>query len=251
VRLADVGEDRPVEGRGSSELVGVRIAASDLDATARSYAALLGLPPGRARGCVRFELRTGVVEIEPGGAGGRAVAIAGESDAGADFGGLRVVATAPGSRPPADDPSAAVAIDHVVIATRDPERAIAVWRDRMGFRLALDRAFSDRGLRMMFFRSGGMTLEVTAPLDAGAVAGAESSTDSMRDSIFGVAYRVFDLEGCRRRLVDAGFDVSEIRRGRKPETEVVTVRSGTGDLPTLLIRDPSRDAADGRETSAR
>jgi catechol 2,3-dioxygenase-like lactoylglutathione lyase family enzyme len=243
VRLRDVGEDRPVEGSGSSELVGVRITAPDPDATARSYAALLGAPSIRAEGCIRLELRTGVFEIEAGDAGGRAVAIAGPTTGGADFGGLRVVATAPGSRPEVADPGGAVAIDHVVIATQDPDRAVAVWRDRMGFRLALDRAFADRGLRMMFFRSGGMTLEVTAPIEASAAA--------TPDSIFGVAYRVFDLEACRARLADRGFDVSEIRKGRKPETEVVTVRSGTENLPTLLIRDPSRDAADGRETSAR
>lgn len=228
---------------GSSELVGVRIAAPDPDAAGRSYAALLGAPPVRAAGALRLELRTGVVEIEPGDAGGRALAIAGPGWDGADFGGLRVVATEPGSGPEVAEPAGAVAIDHVVIATHDPERAISVWRDRMGFRLALDRAFPDRGLRMMFFRSAGMTLEVTAPLDAKAGAAP--------DSIYGVAYRVFDLPACRARLAERGFDVSEIRKGRKKETEVVTVRSGTEDLPTLLIRDPSRDAADGRDTMAR
>jgi catechol 2,3-dioxygenase-like lactoylglutathione lyase family enzyme len=243
VRPRDVGEDRPVAEPGSSELAGVRITAPDPDAAARSYAALLGVPPAATEGRARFELRTGVVEIELGPEAGRAVAVSGGAESGDDFGGLPVVATAPGSRPgPPAEPSAAVAIDHVVIATHDPERAIATWRDRMGFRLALDRTCPDRGLRMLFFRSGGMTLEVTAPLEA--------SADPAPDSIFGVAYRVFDLVACRRRLEALGFDASEVRKGRKTGTEVVTVRSGTAGLPTLLIRDPSRDAMDGREAPA-
>ena len=129
-----------------------------------------------------------------------------------------------------------------MVATQHPERAIALWRDRLGFRLALDREFTDRGLRMIFLRSGGITLEVTAPLAAEASAAP--------DTIFGIAYRVADLDACRSRLVAAGVDVSEVRRGRKPGTEVVTVRTDTESVPTLLIRDPSRDLRDRRSAAA-
>jgi catechol 2,3-dioxygenase-like lactoylglutathione lyase family enzyme len=131
----------------------------------------------------------------------------------------------------------------VVVATQDPDRAIAIWRDRMGFRLALDRAFPERGLRMIFLRSGGITLEVTAPL--------EGEAKGATDAIFGIAYRVVDLAASRAELAAAGVDVSEVRRGRKPGTEVVTVRSGTEGVPTLLIRDPSRDERDGRSRPQR
>ena len=38
----------------------------------------------------------------------------------------------------------------------------------------------------------------------------------------------------------AGFDVSEVRAGRKPGTKVFTVRSGVPGAPTLML---SADAA--------
>ena len=38
------------------------------------------------------------------------------------------------------------------------------------------------------------------------------------------------------RLAEAGVDVSEVRNGRKPGTRVMTVRSGTSGVPTLLVQ---------------
>jgi hypothetical protein len=36
--------------------------------------------------------------------------------------------------------------------------------------------------------------------------------------------------------------VSEVRDGRKPGTRVFSVRDGTCGVPTLILRDPSRDS---------
>jgi hypothetical protein len=94
-------------------------------------------------------------------------------------------------------------------------------------RLALDRAFPERGLRLVFFRSGGITLEF-------ATADAESSSDGP-DRFHGVSYRVPDLAARRDRLLRAGIEVSEVRTGMRPGTSVVTVRSGTAGVPTLLL----------------
>lgn len=229
---------------GTARLLGVRIAAAEIESGTRAYELFLGPPANRSRESARFELATGVVEIAPGGPASPALLLAAEGGAAApDYAGLSVLraAGAHSAAPPAVA-HGAVAIDHVVVATRDAERAIALWRDAMGFRLALDREFPDRGLRMIFLRSGGITLEVTAPL--------REETSDAPDAIFGIAYRVADLEECRRRLADAGVDVSEVRRGRKPGTEVVTVRSHTENVPTLLIRDPSRDESDRRSAPA-
>ena len=48
-----------------------------------------------------------------------------------------------------------------------------------------------------------------------------------------------------RGWLQAGVDVSEVRTGRKPGTRVMTVRSGTCGVPTLLVQPsagkPSRD----------
>jgi hypothetical protein len=102
-------------------------------------------------------------------------------------------------------------------------------------RLALDREFPERGLRLLFFRSGGMTLEYACPVTSSGDAG---SADG--DRLYGVSYRVADLASCRARLQGAGLDVSEIRPGLKPGTSVATVRSGTAGIPTLLLHDARR-----------
>ena len=55
------------------------------------------------------------------------------------------------------------------------------------------------------------------------------------DSFGGLAWRVTDLEETRRRLVAEGAEVSEIRTGRKPGTQVATLRDPDLATPTLLI----------------
>ena len=61
------------------------------------------------------------------------------------------------------------------------------------------------------------------------------------DGLYGAAYRARDLVAAHARLQRAGFDVSEVRDGRKPGTQVMTVRDAPCGVPTLLLRDPSRD----------
>ena len=51
------------------------------------------------------------------------------------------------------------ALDHVVIATADPERAAALYGARLGLDMALDRSHPDWG-RLMFFRCGDLIVEV-------------------------------------------------------------------------------------------
>jgi catechol 2,3-dioxygenase-like lactoylglutathione lyase family enzyme len=131
-------------------------------------------------------------------------------------------------------PSAAVpvhaadALDHVVIRTADPEAAIALYGGGLGIRLALDRELA--GTRMLFFRTGGVTIEVVGDANAGE-----------NDAFYGLAYRVGDIEEAHARMQGEGCDVSEVRNGRKPGTRVFTVRDGTCGVPTLILRDPARD----------
>ncbi len=221
----------------------VQIGAADLAQAAREYELLLGMSPNPlATGALRFQLRHGAVEIELGEAGLHAMRFAAASDAAAQwpadsFHGL-CVRFGPVPHLPhavAADPAAAEAIDHVVVHSPNLDRAIALWRDRLGLRLALDREFPKRGLRMLFFRSGGVTLEFTGPIPAPAGA-------SGPDGFYGIAYRVRDLEACRARLLRARVDVSGVRPGQKAGTTVASVRSGTAGVPTLLIEDPSRAA---------
>lgn len=124
--------------------------------------------------------------------------------------------------------SALGTLDHLVIRTADPEAALKLYRDGLGLRLALDQTFGTT--RMLFFRIGGVTLEVV-----------HDPARTAADALWGVAYRVGDLEAAHARLVAAGIAVSAPRSGRKPGTQVFGVRDGTCGVPTLVIRDPSRD----------
>jgi hypothetical protein len=56
----------------------------------------------------------------------------------------------------------------------------------------------------------------------------------------GICWRVADIEATHARLVARGVDVSEVRAGRKPGTRVMTVRSDTCGVPTLLVQPSAR-----------
>lgn len=127
---------------------------------------------------------------------------------------------------PAGEGAAVAGLDHIVVRTPDADAAIALYRDRLGIRLALDRSFSERGTRLVFLRVAGVTLELAARI------GARADGD---DALWGIAYQVSDPRAARERVAAAGFDVSELRRGNKPGTTVCTVRSDTCGVPTLLI----------------
>lgn len=135
---------------------------------------------------------------------------------------------------PADDARAAVGgVDHAVIMTAAAEAGIALYRDQLGVRLAFDRTFEQRGVRLLFFRVGGITLELAAPLAA---------ADDGRDRFWGISYRVADLDAARARVAAAGFDVSDVRPGNKAGTRVCTVRRETHGVATLLLQPAARPA---------
>jgi catechol 2,3-dioxygenase-like lactoylglutathione lyase family enzyme len=117
-------------------------------------------------------------------------------------------------------------LDHIVVSTEDPERAAALYGARLGLDMALDRSHQDWG-QLMFFRCGDLIVEVVKR----PVAGADKTTDKL----WGLSWRVTDLDATRARLVASGIDVSEVRAGRKPGTRVVSVRSGACGIHTLLL----------------
>jgi catechol 2,3-dioxygenase-like lactoylglutathione lyase family enzyme len=127
---------------------------------------------------------------------------------------------------PAD--AAIGALDHVVVMSGDLASSRAVYGNCLELRLALDRRFEERGLQILFFRVGGVTVEVVGSLEAATAAAAD-------DRFAGLAYRVADVDAAQARLAATGFDVSPTRRGYKPGTRVCTVRSGTCGVPTLLL----------------
>ncbi len=134
---------------------------------------------------------------------------------------------------PQPAPGVATALDHLVINTPNPERAVANYGARLGLRFALDRTAEQWKTRFLFFRLGGLTLEVIHRLG-------ETHDPAGSDAIWGLTWETGDLEAARDRLIEAGRDVSEIRTGRKPGSTVFTVRDGTQGVPTLFIAHASR-----------
>jgi catechol 2,3-dioxygenase-like lactoylglutathione lyase family enzyme len=127
--------------------------------------------------------------------------------------------------PPA---SAVGALDHVAVRTQDPDAALRLYGEGLGIRLALDRSFG--ATRMLFFRVGGVTLELVQDPSVGE-----------QDAFYGLALRVRDLEAAHARLTGAGLTLGQLRDGRKPGTRVFSVKSGTCGVPVLVIQDPSRE----------
>ncbi|HYB98957.1 MAG TPA: VOC family protein [Candidatus Limnocylindrales bacterium] len=148
-----------------------------------------------------------------------------------------------------DEAASVYALDHAVVQTRDAEAARHLYGDELGLRLALDKTFADWGTRLMFFRVGGVTIEVASMLQpagdgegaaaAGAMAGATDADASGptpdEDRLWGLSYRVGNADAARARIAAAGFDVSEVRPGRRPNTRVFSVRNKTCGIPTLML----------------
>ena len=138
-----------------------------------------------------------------------------------------------GERPHSAATAAApiLALDHVVVSTEDPERAAALFGARLGLDMALDRSHQEWG-QLMFFRCGDLIVEVVRRPVAGA--------DQNRDKLWGLSWRVADIDATRARLAAAGIDVSEVRAGRKAGTRVMSVRSGACGIHTLLLERTAR-----------
>lgn len=134
---------------------------------------------------------------------------------------------------PIGDASATVTrLDHVVIGTRDPEHAVSLYGDGLGIHLALDRTFESRGIRLLFFRLGGATLEFSAPIREGA----ELSVGSEGvDHLWGLAYQVPDADQAWARLQGEAFETTPVRQGHKAGTRVFTVKSSPLGIPALVI----------------
>ena len=222
-------------------LCGVRIETNDVVGAAGHYAAILGVEAQLlAGGRRRYQLGRGAVELVAGEPGRATVLFARDTPGGdwpvgpTAFHGLSVAPDDPGAPlGPTTAPDAAQAIDHVVVFTPNPARAIELWRDRVGLRLAFDREFPERKVRLLFFRSAGLTFEFACALPVPEDA-------SGPDRFYGISYRVTDLAARRAALLAGGFDVSEIRPGNKAGTRVASVRSDTAGVPTLLLEEIPR-----------
>ena len=136
-------------------------------------------------------------------------------------------AQAPATAAPPRDPSAIAGLDHVVVRSPNPERAIVLYAGRLDLELKLDVTRPEWGVRLLFFRCGDLIVEIAHDLNAGLSEGP--------DKLWGLSWRSADIEATHRRLAGAGFDLSPVRPGRKPGTRVFTVRNRTAGVPTLVV----------------
>lgn len=126
-----------------------------------------------------------------------------------------------------DEAAAISALDHVVIRSPNPERAIAFYAGRLGLDLRLDRSNPAWGARLLFFRCGDLVVEIAHDLKKGV--------SDAADRLWGLSWRTPDITKAHARLKTAGVEVSEPRDGRRPGSQVFTVRSHTEGVPTLII----------------
>ena len=127
--------------------------------------------------------------------------------------------------------SAVRRLDHLVVLSADMEMSRALWTEALGARLALDRTFPERNTRILFYRLGDITIEISG----GAVQTKEGL--GKPDRLWGAAFGVEDVEATCERLRAAGIDVSGPRPGIKPGTLVATAKGPrTHGVATLLIQ---------------
>jgi catechol 2,3-dioxygenase-like lactoylglutathione lyase family enzyme len=123
--------------------------------------------------------------------------------------------------------AAVSALDHVVVRTPNPERAIALYAGRLGLDLRLDRSNPDWGSRLLFFRCGDLVVEIAHDLKKGV--------SDAPDQLWGLSWRTPDVAKANERLKKAGVEVTEPRNGRRPGTQVFSVLSHTANVPTIVI----------------
>ncbi|MEP4486394.1 MAG: VOC family protein [Halioglobus sp.] len=122
----------------------------------------------------------------------------------------------------------AIGVDHVVLRCNDGQDCIDLFGTQLGIRLALDQDVPEWGGRMLFFRTGKLTLEVLA------------NEDTKINHFWGLTFFNADLTGWHHRLTGAGVEVSAIRDGRKPGTRVASIKSHCLGLPALLLQPAPR-----------
>ena len=120
-------------------------------------------------------------------------------------------------------------LDHVVINTNDADGFIRVYKDIFNIRLALDKVIEHWKSRMLFFRVNKTTIEVIEKKDE----------DDPKDSLWGLAWEVDSINEAHKRLTREGVEISSINEGLKENTLVVTIKSHTHNVPTLLIEHKS------------
>jgi len=139
----------------------------------------------------------------------------------------RTEAPSPSTLLKSSEAASIASLDHVVIRSPNPDRAIALHAGRLGLDLRLDRSNPAWGSRLLFFRCGDLVVEIAHDLKKGV--------SDAPDQLWGLSWRAPDIAQANERLKQAGVEVSPPRNGRRPGTQVFTVQSHTANVPTIVI----------------
>ena len=223
-QLANIAfEISAAEGQGEG-LKGICFEASDIEATVRKLT---------RRGLVVGDIDEQAFSA-PSGGPGMSRRMAGIAPASTHGVAMSVVETLTRTSV-VQAPSTVSGLDHVVIRSPNPERAVALYGGRLGLDFALDRTNQDWGSRLLFFVCGGVRVEIGHSLAKGV--------SDLPDSLWGLAWRVADATESQAKLQRAGVSTSEAKPGRRPGSQVLTVKSGTRNVPTIMLSASPQDAA--------
>jgi len=136
---------------------------------------------------------------------------------------------APSSAPVA---AGVTGLDHVVVASRDATRTAFLFAAQLGLDLRMDLSRPEWNARLLFFRCGDTIVELFEALRPVEQAAGD------RDRLYGLSWRVAQAAAYQAALAAQGFDVSEVRKGRKPGTQVFTVRDRCAGVATLMLQPP-------------
>jgi catechol 2,3-dioxygenase-like lactoylglutathione lyase family enzyme len=139
----------------------------------------------------------------------------------------RTAAPAPSPLLKSSEAASITSLDHVVVRSPNPERAVALYAGRLGLDLRLDRSNPDWGSRLLFFRCADLVVEIAHDLKKGV--------SDAPDELWGLSWRTPDIAKANQRLKAGGVEVSAPRDGRRPGTQVFTVHSHTANVPTIVI----------------
>ncbi|WOJ97847.1 glyoxalase [Congregibacter brevis] len=132
-------------------------------------------------------------------------------------------------------------LDHIVIASQNSQGTAFLLGSQLALDMRMDMSRREWKARLMFFRCGDLIVEVFERLEdqeSSPPAEQARGDESEQDSFYGLTWRVDDADASHKRLTEAGFNVSEVRKGRKPGSRVLTVRDKTAEVATLLIELP-------------
>jgi len=103
-------------------------------------------------------------------------------------------------------------ISHIGIVVHDLDQALAIWRDRLGFRVFDEQRFDAEGIRSVFLsvsgRPGEVAIELMQPLDASDTKNPVARRLATKgEGFYHLAVVTADVAGSGRTLAERGLRV--------------------------------------------